>query len=320
MKGAILMNNIIQEIMTKIIKDNNKNMEKLFTEHKDISRYILDTKKMLDEIGTAIVEETLRICNEIIKESSNRKKNWYVQRKADEKTLTTVFGDVHYTRTYYKNKKTGGYRYLSDEVLGIETHDRMDISLKAKLVEKSLELSYRKSGEGISENVNISDQTVMNCIRELGIVENNEIEINSSKKVVDTIYIEADEDHIAMQNGKNKEIKLVYVHEGKKEVGKERYELINTRYFTGNYSNSEQLWLEVADYLDKAYDMEQVKTIYLSGDGARWIKEGLSWIKGSKYVLDYFHLSKYVKKATAHMPHVEPVLWGYINKLGKRLI
>ncbi|SHJ67696.1 hypothetical protein, partial [Paramaledivibacter caminithermalis] len=72
------MNNIIQEIMTKIIKDNNKNMEKLFTEHKDISRYILDTKKMLDEIGIAIVEEALKICDEIIKESSNRKKNWYV--------------------------------------------------------------------------------------------------------------------------------------------------------------------------------------------------------------------------------------------------
>lgn len=84
------MNNIIQEIMAKIIKDNNKNLENLFTEHKDISKYILDTKKMLDEIGTVMIAEALKITDEIIKESPIRKKNWYVQRKADEKTLTTL--------------------------------------------------------------------------------------------------------------------------------------------------------------------------------------------------------------------------------------
>ncbi len=35
------------------------------------------------------------------------------------------------------------------------------------------------------------------------------------KRVVKTLYIEADEDHVALQNGRNKEIKLIYVHEGK---------------------------------------------------------------------------------------------------------
>ena len=59
---------------------------------------------------------------------------------------------------------------------------------------------------------------------------------------------------------------------------------------------------------------EIVEKIYLSGDGARWIKEGLNWIKGSQYVLDYFHLSKYVRKATAHMPQTFEPLWGYINR------
>lgn len=64
--------------MAKIIKENNKNMEVLFTDHKDISKYIMETKKMLDEIGATLVKETLEIADEIIWESSKRKKYWYI--------------------------------------------------------------------------------------------------------------------------------------------------------------------------------------------------------------------------------------------------
>ena len=37
----------------------------------------------------------------------------------------------------------------------------------------------------------------------------------------------------------------------------------------------------------------------------------------SEYVLDRFHLSKYVKKARAHLPHITHSLWNYINRLEK---
>ncbi len=83
-----------------------------------------------------------------------------------------------------------------------------------------------------------------------------------------------------MQNGKNKEIRLIYVHEGKKFKSKGRYELINKRYFTGSLKDTEDLWLEVADYLEEAYDLEKQKRYIFQVDGARWIKEGLNWIKG----------------------------------------
>ncbi len=66
-----------------------------------------------------------------------------------------------------------------------------------------------------SNNVQVTRQTVMNTIRRLGNVENDEAEIPLKKRVVKTLYIEADEDHVALQNGRNKEIKLIYVHEGK---------------------------------------------------------------------------------------------------------
>ena len=198
------------------------------------------------------------------------------------------------TITYYKNKKTGEYSYLSDEAVGISAHDKLDASLKAKLIEEAVYMSYSKSGEKASETVTLTSQTVMNSIRELGSVDNDAVKIKQDKRKVKVLYIEADEDHVALQNGGLIEPKLVYVHEGRKQVSKNRYKLLNVRYFSGVYTNSDELWVEVLDYIDKAYDMDSIEKIYLSGDGAPWIKNGLSWINKSIYVLDRYHLSKYV--------------------------
>ena len=194
------------------------------------------------------------------------------------------------------------------------------MSFESELIDKVSEISYQKSGQSVSDKVTVCDQTVMNSIRRLGKIENNSVEIKHPKKKIKILYIDADEDHVSMQDGSNQEIKLVYVHEGRKLVSKGRYELQNCRYFSGSYSDSEELWLEVVEYLEEAYEMDNVEKIYLSGDGANWIKEGLNWIAKSEHVLDYYHLSKYVKKATAHMSCTEPILWGYIDRLDKQSV
>lgn len=315
------MDIIIQEIVEKIIKNYTKLLKESINGGKDISELILGIQALLDEIGVDLTRYILEIVDDIVRESEDRKRKYYIERRDDKKTFITPFGDVIYKRTYYKNKENGDYAYLSDEHLGIEPYDRMDLSFKAGLIEKASDLSYRKSGKSVSKNTQVTDQTVMNTIRELGKIENNSIEIQENKKNIDIIFIEADEDHVSMQDGSNKEIKLIYVHEGRRWVSKNRYELMNPRYFTGEYRNSEELWLEVADYIDEAYEMDKVKKIYLSGDGAHWIKEGLNWINGSQYVLDYFHLSKYVRIATAHMkPFYHVYLWKYINDLNQKAV
>lgn len=314
------MDTIIQEIINKITENSRKNLEVVLKEGRPISEFIQDTQEMLNEIGVLLVKEALEIGDELVRDSKARKEKWYVERRNEEKTLSTVFGDVNYKRTYYKNKKSKEYNYLSDEQFGIETHDRMDLLLRSKLVENALDLSYKKSGENTSSPSEFSDQTVMNSIRELKEIKNEKAPIKEKKKRVELLYIEADEDHVAMQDGTNKEMKLVYIHEGKTWISKDRFQLVNPRYFTGFYANSEDLWLEVADYIDKAYEAENLKKVYLSGDGAKWIKTGLEWIQNSEYVLDRFHLSKYVKKATAHMLHTTNIMWNYIHAHDKKAI
>ncbi len=308
---------IIQEIIQKISSSFEKELEKLIREKRDISEFILATKKTLDDIGVTLVAEALETIDNAYKNSKDRKRYWTVKEKAAEKTLTTIFGEVRYKRTYYKNKKTGEYSYLSDEAVGISAHDKLDASLKAKLIEEAVYMSYSKSGEKASETVTLTSQTVMNSIRELGSVDNDAVKIKQDKRKVKVLYIEADEDHVALQNGGLIEPKLVYVHEGRKQVSKNRYKLLNVRYFSGVYTNSDELWVEVLDYIDKAYDMDSIEKIYLSGDGAPWIKNGLSWINKSIYVLDRYHLSKYVTQATAHMGYTTPIMWSYINAKDK---
>ena len=314
------MDIIIQQILEKIIKSTNENLAMVLKERKGISDFIINIKKTLDEIGVDLVHGVLEEVDKRVKEDINRKQKWIVKSKNNIKSLATTFGEVKYKRTYYENKKTGEYKYLSDEILGIEAHDKMDVSLKSELVENAIDPPYRKSGMKASQSIDLTGQTVMNTIRELGPVENNIIPIKKKNKEIKLLFIEADEDHVALQNGKCIEPRLVYVHEGREKVSKDRYKLINKRVFSGVYKSSEDLWLEVADYIDEAYDIENIEKIYLSGDGASWIKQGIGWINKSVYVLDRFHLSKYVKKATAHLPHITHSLWNYINRLEKENI
>lgn len=56
------------------------------------------------------------------------------------------------------------------------------------------------------------------------------------------------------------------------------------------------MWEEVADELERRYDLSNTK-IYLHGDGAPWIKEGLEYIPNCQFVLDRYHKNKAIKQA-----------------------
>lgn len=47
-------------------------------------------------------------------------------------------------------------------------------------------------------------------------------------------------------------------------------------------------------YIENNYDTEYLERVYISPDGANWIKTGLEWIIKSVYVLDEFHMKKAV--------------------------
>lgn len=294
------------EFGTRKIEETIKNF---ISEKKDVADLVLGLQESLCELGRNIVTEVLEDMDEYLRNCEIRKKDWEVIRK-DETGLLTSFGSIKYSRTYFKPKKEGKRQYLVDEIVGINPHDRVSADVVINALDEAIDSSYRKAGEKAAYMDSITKQAVMNKVHEIE-VKDAPIEVQE-KRGARVLYIEADEDHVALQaKGKreNREKKnsismpkLVYVHEGidNGRSTKKRTVLKNVRYFGGE-CNSEELWLKVADYIDKQYKEESIETVYISGDGASWIRQGLQWIGKSKFVLDKYHMNNYVKTATAHL-------------------
>ena len=104
---SILMN-IIQQAMELITKTYQENYEKMLIGEINLSNVITVTEEMVHELGTVIVKDLLESIDEEIKKNREKKKEWVVERKEEEKTINTVLGEVRYKRTYYKNKVNGG--------------------------------------------------------------------------------------------------------------------------------------------------------------------------------------------------------------------
>lgn len=60
--------------------------------------------------------------------------------------------------------------------------------------------------------------------------------------------------------------------------------------------------MEVLDSLDEQYDLEATERIFIWGDGASWIQQGLEIIPKSAFVLDRFHLEKYLQEGLRKDP------------------
>ena len=54
------------------------------------------------------------------------------------------------------------------------------------------------------------------------------------------------------------------------------------------------MWEDVAYYIDCTYKKEEIEAVFVMGDGASYIKAGTEWIDKSVFVLDKFHLEKYI--------------------------
>lgn len=82
--------------------------------------------------------------------------------------------------------------------------------------------------------------------------------------------------------------KLVYGHERRETISLGGGPC-HPHHFAGLYEKSKNLWYEVLDYSDKYYGPKKGARIFLCGDGASWIKKGLSLILQSVFVLNRFH-------------------------------
>ncbi len=87
-----------------------------------------------------------------------------------KRSVFTGFGWVDFERTYYEDKKNQGYIHPVDKVVGLESYERVSLSIASELVNHSVEASYGQSSRHVTKD-NITRQTVMNKVRKAHSLE-----------------------------------------------------------------------------------------------------------------------------------------------------
>lgn len=277
-----------------------------FLEHLDqFDMMEKETKELTDRVAARFMEYMLNYADKLICQSTKRKEAYDVQRHR-QRTLITTVGDVTFAHSLFKNKKTGKSQYLLDRAIELPPHERFSAPAEAKVLSEAEVYSYQHAADSLAiGNQTISKVAVMEKAHGLRNTFPAETE-PYQKKCVEYLYIEADEDHVPRQEGGKEKAgsfmgKLIYLFEGKEAVFEGRRRLISPHYHGGLYLGSEgnaALWNEVEHYIETHYDMEFLKRVYISGDGANWIKAGVEYVDKSVFVADKYHLMKYINRVS----------------------
>lgn len=296
------MYSIIQKIYEKNNKILKEGVRKVLN-GEDVSFLTGAIKEFTDILGKELFSEIATQIENLVFEDSKRK-NQYESVRFAEKSLITKNGKVKYERRYYKDNETGENVCLTDKVLGIKKGERIDKRVKSEIIQKANDQSYSKSGRLVVPDMEISATTVMRNVRKnewkMDIEERKEEDKIKSKYV----YIQVDEDHVKERGKKGCTIsKIVTIYTKKRtltkperipEVKQVRKELVDKFAFSGLYKDTQELWEDVAYYIECTYKKEEIENIFIMGDGASYIKEGINWVEKSVFVLDLFHLKKYI--------------------------
>lgn len=267
------------------------------------SRFDLLEKDAVD-LGNSVVSGflslTLTEMDELIRNSGARKRDYTIQRRT-ERTLITTAGDVVFSHTLFCSRKDGSYHFLLDELMGLPAHERLSEQAEARVLKEAAAGSYQKAADRLQiREQKLSKEAVMNKVHAILGSFTEEAPPEEEKRECEYLYIEADEDHIHEQGGGSGGGflgKLIYLHEGKEEAGKRKRRLLRPFYQGGLYTGSEgnrELWEKVQRYIERHYSSEALKQVYISGDGASWIRAGKDYVDKAVMVADRFHLMKYI--------------------------
>lgn len=232
-----------------------------------------------------------------------------VVKDTRERTLWTRFGPLTYKRTIYQRKCDKHCFCYLDEYLGLPKYIKFDPMIRSMVLEAASQSnSLIKVGKAIGQQCfetfgqtqasPISRQSIRN------ILNHSEVNIPPipAAHTPSTLFVMADEKFIGRQGtkGKKQMIKLAVAFETRDLSNPKRPTLTGKHHFA---SSSNRFWEDFYDSLSAKYDMEKVQTIHLLGDGATWIKSGLSILQSRKdqivdFSLDHFHYKQALRRFT----------------------
>ena len=244
--------------------------------------------------------------------------------------VQTLNAYVEIKRRVYIDKETKECYYYVDDFLGLPPKMRYDPCVVAEVLnETSDNNSMMKVGKIVGkmihhdsslktdDNYAIPRQTIKNMIMRAN-KDNFEEELQELE-TPDSIFVMADEKWVSNQreNCDNTMVKSIVIYDDKKTVSKGRNVLVN-KHTISKIGSTSEIWQDALSYIDYVYDETKLKTIYILGDGAPWIKAGIDELNFNKdikivYIPDNFH----IKQALNHIStndDIKAVLFSYVCK------
>jgi hypothetical protein len=224
----------------------------------------------------------------------------------------TWLGPIRITRRQYRGQD-GKYRYLLDELMGMDKHRHTTSAVKEIACRLAGEMPFRRSAEVLSRttSIDLSYKTIHRLTQIVPAYSQDETdraitwleetgELPQSKgRETSRLMIEADGVVLPLQReaAHKAEVKLGIAYEGWRKVGKDRYSTTNKTYHA-DIVNTDRFWTGMTLKLHQRYDLSRPQYV-IGGDGAAWIKEGVDYL-GGQYQLCRYHLNRALCHALGH--------------------
>ena len=259
------------------------------------------------EMIRSIIITTFEEADADFKKSAYRKSRYYVNKSKVERTLVTIVGEIHFTRTYYQNKLSKNKFFYIDKSFDLPKYDHYDPIIKGFAIDNAVKTSQAQSARDTSYFIGelkhfmdlklintISRQSVYNWIKEWHTPNI----VPTSIETPDTLYVMADEKYIGAQDiEKDIMVKCFVTFEDVINVSKNRRRLVNRSVFS---CYDQHAWPLFMDYIAKRYDFSKIKHIALLADGGTWIKTGVNELRLDSNNHVQFYLCEFHFKQAIH--------------------
>ena len=306
---------------------------------------VVDYAQFMSDVSSSFHSMILHFLKLMLEEKDKAFRNLpdrvrrYHVKQTRNRTIITPFGELTYRRTEYVDKDTLKPFCPVDRAIGLGSRIRYDALVQAMIYEAYANSnSMIKVGESIGERIfhhfsidpnrkqfKIPRQTVYNILRRLGLIHIPA----SPRPTPSTLYIMADEKWIPLQGRPVDQrdhpmklmVKSTVIFEGVEPVPLKDGSPSHRNRLVGKYyiaaAKGENIWTLTLNALSQRYDLKQVKRIFILGDGAPWIKNGRSVLKGMgpqvTFALDRFHFSQAIVRVT-NEKELQACLFHYAQK------
>ena len=269
-------NNLLKNLILKVFTTNLKEKLDTLDKNNNVFNYIGLLSNLDDSLCLIARESLINLFESLDHDYSislDRKRKYDI-KSHHPRTILTIFGEITFNRTFYQSKLDNKLYCHIDRYLGLHKYDYFDPYIKALVVEHASNNSFSKVAKyindlignriSIKEKTNyLSRQSIRNILLKANL---STISNDPKEQTPETIYIIADEKWIPTQNNNKNDVmqKSIVLFESI-----ENHKLYNKQIFASlDYSFLDNC----LDYIYDTYDLDKIKTIYVLGDGASWIK------------------------------------------------